>query len=75
MGMFLSYYVVTKILVGSESSPGLLMVKDTGPYIYSFFNLGFALLDRFVDDFSIDFCLMTGTDTDTDVDTDTDTGY
>ena len=37
MGMFLSYYIVTKILVGSESSPGLLMVKDTGPYIYSFF--------------------------------------
>lgn len=37
MGMFLSYYIVTKILVGSESSPGLLMVKDTAPYIYSFF--------------------------------------
>ena len=37
LGMFFSYYIVTKILVGSESSPGLLMVKDTGPYIYSFF--------------------------------------
>jgi len=37
LGMFFSYYVVTKILVGSESSPGLLMVKETGPYIYSFF--------------------------------------
>ena len=37
LGMFLSYYIVTKILVGPESSPGLLMVKDTGPYIYSFF--------------------------------------
>ena len=36
-GMFFSYYIVTKILVGSDSSPGLLMVKDTGPYIYSFF--------------------------------------
>ena len=37
LGMLFSYYIVTKILVGSESSPGLLMVKDTGPYIYSFF--------------------------------------
>ena len=37
LGMFFSYYIVTKILVGSDSSPGLLMVKDTGPYIYSFF--------------------------------------
>tara|TARA_B100001750_G_C15245112_1_gene464904 strand:- start:66 stop:749 length:684 start_codon:yes stop_codon:yes gene_type:complete len=35
--MFLSYYLVTKILVGSDSSPGLLMEKDTAPYIYSFF--------------------------------------
>ncbi len=37
LGMFFSYYLVTKILVGSTSSPGLLMVKETGPYIYSFF--------------------------------------
>tara|TARA_B100000686_G_scaffold211674_1_gene218563 strand:+ start:895 stop:1809 length:915 start_codon:yes stop_codon:yes gene_type:complete len=37
LGMFLSYYLVTKILVGSDSSPGLLMEKDTAPYIYSFF--------------------------------------
>ena len=36
-GMFFSYYIVTKILVGSDSSPGLLMEKETGPYIYSFF--------------------------------------
>ena len=37
LGMFLSYYLVTKVLVGSDSSPGLLMEKETGPYIYSFF--------------------------------------
>ena len=37
LGMFISYYLVTKILVGSDSSPGLLMEKDTAPYIYSFF--------------------------------------
>ena len=37
LGMFFSYYIVTKILVGSDSSPGLLMEKETGPYIYSFF--------------------------------------
>ena len=37
LGMLLSYYVVTKILVGSDSSPGLLLVKHTAPYVYSFF--------------------------------------
>ena len=37
LGMFFSYYLVTKVLVGSDSSPGLLMQKDTAPYIYSFF--------------------------------------
>ena len=37
LGMFISYYLVTKLLVGSDSSPGLLMDKATGPYIYSFF--------------------------------------
>ena len=37
LGMFISYYLVTKILVGSDSSPGLLMNKETAPYIYSFF--------------------------------------
>ena len=37
LGMFFSYYLVTKVLVGSDSSPGLLMEKETAPYIYSFF--------------------------------------
>ncbi len=37
LGMFISYYLVTKVLVGSDSSPGLLMEKATAPYIYSFF--------------------------------------
>ena len=54
LGMFFSYYVVTKILVGSDSSPGLLMEKETGPYIYSFF-FGLVLISirepwRFVKD-------------------------
>ena len=32
-----SYYVVTKILVGPDDSPGLLRQDSTGPYIFSFF--------------------------------------
>ncbi|MBE28326.1 MAG: hypothetical protein CMB06_04345 [Euryarchaeota archaeon] len=37
LGMLVSYYVITKLLVGSDSSPGLLMDKSTAPYIFSFF--------------------------------------
>ena len=36
-GMLCSYYVVTKILVGPDDSPGLLRQDSTGPYIFSFF--------------------------------------
>ena len=36
-GMLCSYYVVTKILVGPDDSPGLLRKDSTGPYIFSFF--------------------------------------
>ena len=36
-GMLCSYYVVTKILVGPDDSPGLLRQHSTGPYIFSFF--------------------------------------
>jgi putative membrane protein len=35
--MLCSYYVVTKILVGPDDSPGLLRQDSTGPYIFSFF--------------------------------------
>mgnify|MGYP000844991063 CR=1 FL=1 len=37
LGMFLSYYVVTKILVGPEDNPGLLLRNSTAPYVFSFF--------------------------------------
>lgn len=37
-GMLCSYYVVTKILVGPDDSPGLLLQASTGPYIFSFFS-------------------------------------
>ena len=36
-GMLCSYYVVTKILVGPDDSPGLLRKDSTGPYIFAFF--------------------------------------
>ena len=36
-GMLCSYYLVTKILVGPDDSPGLLRQDSTGPYIFSFF--------------------------------------
>ena len=43
LGMLVSYYFITKLLVGSDSNPGLLMDKSTAPYIYSFF-FGLVLL-------------------------------
>ncbi|MEC8875263.1 MAG: DUF368 domain-containing protein [Candidatus Thermoplasmatota archaeon] len=36
-GILCSYYLVTKILVGPDDSPGLLRQDSTGPYIFSFF--------------------------------------
>ena len=36
-GMLCSYYLITKILVGSDDSPGFLRQNSTGPYIFSFF--------------------------------------
>lgn len=36
-GMLCSYYIVTKILIGPEDSPGLLRQDTTGPYIFAFF--------------------------------------
>ena len=36
-GMLVSYYIVTKILIGPEDSPGLLRQETTGPYIFAFF--------------------------------------
>ena len=35
--MLFSYYFVTKLLVGSDANPGLLMDKSTAPQIFSFF--------------------------------------
>ena len=43
LGMFFSYYFVTKLLVGSDANPGLLMDKSTAPQIFSFF-FGLVLL-------------------------------
>lgn len=43
LGMLFSYYFVTKLLVGSDANPGLLMDKSTAPQIYSFF-FGLVLL-------------------------------
>ena len=37
LGMLFSYYFVTKLLVGSDANPGLLMDKSTAPQIFSFF--------------------------------------
>jgi len=37
LGMLCAYYVVTKILVGPDDSPGLLREDSTGPYIFAFF--------------------------------------
>jgi putative membrane protein len=36
-GMLCSYYIVTKILIGPEDSPGFLRQDVTGPYIFAFF--------------------------------------
>ena len=36
-GMLCSYYIVTKILIGPEDSPGFLRQDTTGPYIFAFF--------------------------------------
>lgn len=36
-GMLCSYYVVTKVLVGSDDDLGLLELKSTAPFVYSFF--------------------------------------
>jgi putative membrane protein len=43
LGMLCAYYVVTKILVGPDDSPGLLREDSTGPYIFAFF-FGLVLL-------------------------------
>lgn len=37
MGMIVSYYVVTKILVGSENQEGLLLKSSTAPFIFALF--------------------------------------
>ena len=37
LGMIVSYYVITKILVGSEEQPGLLLNSSTAPFIFSLF--------------------------------------
>jgi len=37
LGMIVSYYVVTKILVGSEEQEGLLLKSSTAPFIFSLF--------------------------------------
>ena len=36
-GMLCSYYIVTKILIGPEDSPGFLRQDTTGSYIFAFF--------------------------------------
>ena len=36
-GMLCSYYIVTRILIGPEDSPGLLRQDTTGPCIFAFF--------------------------------------
>ena len=37
MGMIVSYYVITKVLVGSEDQQGLLLQSSTAPFIFSLF--------------------------------------
>ena len=37
IGMFFSYFFITKLLVNSDDSLGLLEKKSTAPYVYSFF--------------------------------------
>ena len=37
LGMLVSYYVITKILVGSENQPGLLLKSSTAPFVFSLF--------------------------------------
>ena len=36
-GIICSYYLVTKILVGPDESPGLLRQNSSAPYVYAFF--------------------------------------
>jgi len=36
-GIICSYYLITKILVGPDESPGLLRKNSTAPYVYAFF--------------------------------------
>ena len=36
-GMIVSYYIVTKVLVGSEDQEGLLLKSSTAPFIFSLF--------------------------------------
>ena len=37
LGMLFAYYVVTKILVGPDASPGFLRQESTAPHIFAFF--------------------------------------
>ena len=37
MGMIVSYYIITKLLVGSEDQEGLLLQSSTAPFIFSLF--------------------------------------
>ena len=37
LGMLTSYYFITKILVGSDENPGLLLDSSSAPYIFSLF--------------------------------------
>ena len=37
LGMLTSYYFITKILVGSDDNPGLLLSSSSAPYIFSLF--------------------------------------
>lgn len=36
IGVLISYFLVTKILVGPEDDPGILLDPDTAPYCYAF---------------------------------------
>ena len=38
LGMLLSYYIVTKALVGSEDNKGLLLQSSSAPFIFSLFS-------------------------------------
>ncbi len=43
IGILISYYLVTKLLVGPETDPGILLRPDTAPACYGFF-FGLVLL-------------------------------